>query len=79
MSAFEELSAAEEELRAHDRKLAKYFVAGAGFLVLGGLHMVAKNVPAAAEWLARATVSAAQSEDPLVALGGGRKDLDRHR
>ena len=29
------------ELGAHDRKLPKYFLAGAGFLELGGLHMVA--------------------------------------
>jgi hypothetical protein len=42
------------ELAAHDRKLPKYFLAGAGFLVLGGVHMVAKNLPWAAEWLARA-------------------------
>src|SRR5438045_8822287 len=42
------------EIGAHDRKLAKYFVAGGGFLVLGALHMVAKNLPPAAEWLARA-------------------------
>jgi hypothetical protein len=43
---------ADEELAAHDRKLAKYFLAGAGFLVLGGMHMVAKNLPWTAEWLA---------------------------
>ena len=43
----------DDELRAHDRKLAKYFVAGGFFLVLGSLHMVVKNVPAIAEALAR--------------------------
>jgi len=43
----------EEELAAHDRKTAKYFVAGAGFLVLGSLHMVVKNLPWTAEYLAR--------------------------
>ena len=35
----------EEELGAHDRKAAKYFVAGGFFLVLGSLHMVLKNLP----------------------------------
>ena len=43
----------EAELGAHDRKLAKYFVAGGFFLVLGSLHMVVKNVPWIAESLAR--------------------------
>jgi cbb3-type cytochrome oxidase subunit 1/membrane protein implicated in regulation of membrane protease activity len=43
----------DDELCAHDRKLAKYFVAGGFFLVLGSLHMVVKNVPAIAEALAR--------------------------
>jgi hypothetical protein len=43
----------DEELAAHDRKLAKYFVAGGFFLVLGSLHMVVKNVPWAAVALAR--------------------------
>ena len=43
----------DDELRAHDRKLAKYFVAGGFFLVLGSVHMVVKNVPAIAEALAR--------------------------
>ena len=35
----------EEELGRHDRRLGKYFVAGGGFLVLGGVHMVLKNLP----------------------------------
>jgi hypothetical protein len=43
----------EEELGAHDRKTAKYFVAGGLFLVLGSVHMVVKNLPWAAERLAR--------------------------
>src|SRR5437763_4789573 len=43
----------DDELGAHDRKLAKYFVAGGFFLVLGSVHMVVKNVPWAAEYLAR--------------------------
>jgi hypothetical protein len=43
----------EEELGAHDRKLAKYFVGGAFFLVLGSVHMVVKNLPWTAAYLAR--------------------------
>jgi cbb3-type cytochrome oxidase subunit 1 len=43
----------DEELGAHEAKLAKYFVAGGFFLVLGSVHMVVKNVPAVAEALAR--------------------------
>jgi len=43
----------EDELGAHDRKTAKYFVAGGFFLVLGSLHMVVKNLPWVAEYLAR--------------------------
>ncbi|HEX6703016.1 MAG TPA: hypothetical protein VF101_19990, partial [Gaiellaceae bacterium] len=43
----------DDELAAHDRKLAKYFVAGGAFLVLGSVHMVVKNLPWAAEYLAR--------------------------
>src|SRR5436190_7652840 len=43
----------DEELGAHDRKLAKYFVGGGAFLVLGSIHMVVKNLPWIAEPLAR--------------------------
>jgi hypothetical protein len=43
----------EEELGGADMKLGKYFVAGGVFLVIGGVHMAAKNVPWATEWLAR--------------------------
>jgi hypothetical protein len=43
----------DEELGAHEPKLAKYFVAGGFFLVLGSVHMVVKNVPPVAEALAR--------------------------
>jgi len=43
----------EDELEAHDRKTAKYFVAGGFFLVLGSMHMVVKNLPWVAEYLAR--------------------------
>jgi hypothetical protein len=43
----------DEELYAHDRKTAKYFVAGGLFLVLGSIHMAVKNLPWLAEYLAR--------------------------
>ena len=43
----------EEQLGSRDGTLTKYFVAGGVFLVLGSLHMVVKNVPWIAEWLAR--------------------------
>jgi hypothetical protein len=43
----------DEELGAHDRKTAKYFVEGGFFLVLGALHMVVKNLPWSEEYLAR--------------------------
>jgi len=43
----------EDELGAHDRKTAKYFVAGGFFLVLGSLHMVLKSLPWTADYLAR--------------------------
>src|SRR6059036_1768054 len=43
----------DDELYAHDRKTAKYFVAGGFFLVLGSLHTVVKNLPWLAEYLAR--------------------------
>src|SRR4051812_50212677 len=41
------------EIGSHDRKLAKYFVAGGAFLVLGSLHMVVKNPPPVAQGPAR--------------------------
>jgi hypothetical protein len=43
----------DEELHAHDRKVAKYFLTAAFFLVLGGLHNAVKNLPWASEYLAR--------------------------
>jgi hypothetical protein len=43
----------DEELGAHDPKTAKYFVAGGFFLVLGSVHMVVKNLPWVADYLAR--------------------------
>jgi hypothetical protein len=65
----------QEELGADDAKLPKYFLAGAGFLVLGGLHMVAKNLPWAADWLARAGYAGHLVRDlsntHLMIVGGG--------
>jgi hypothetical protein len=43
----------DEELHAHDRKTAKYFVAGGLFLVLGSIHMALKNLPWLSEYFAR--------------------------
>jgi cytochrome c oxidase cbb3-type subunit 1 len=64
-----------EELGRHDEKLAKYFVAGGAFLVLGSLHMVAKNLPWAAEWLAGAGYAGHLVRDlsntHLMIVGGG--------
>jgi hypothetical protein len=64
-----------EQLEAHDRKLAKYFLAGGGFLLLGSLHMVAKNLPWAAEWLASAGYAGHLVRDlsntHVMIVGGG--------
>jgi hypothetical protein len=43
----------DDELKAHDSRLPKYFLAGSAFLLLGGVHMILKNLPWTAEWLAR--------------------------
>jgi hypothetical protein len=65
----------ENELGAHDPKVAKYFLAGGGFLVLGSLQMVAKNLPWAAEWLARAGYAGHLVRDlsntHVMIVGGG--------
>ncbi|MEA2361018.1 MAG: hypothetical protein QOD71_163 [Thermoleophilaceae bacterium] len=65
----------ELELAAHDAKLPKYFLAGAGFLVLGGFHMVVKNLPWVADWLARAGYAGHLVRDlsntHLMIVGGG--------
>src|SRR5207237_1380754 len=65
----------EAELGRHDSRLAKYFVAGGGFLVLGSLHMVVKNLPWAAEWLARAGYAGHLVRDlsntHVMIVGGG--------
>jgi cytochrome c oxidase cbb3-type subunit 1 len=65
----------EEELGRHDRRLGKYFVAGGGFLVLGGVHMVLKNLPWTAEWLAGAGYAGHLVRDlsntHVMIVGGG--------
>jgi hypothetical protein len=65
----------EEELGAGDQRLAKYFVASAGFLVIGGLHMAAKNLPWVADWLARGGYAGHLVRDlsntHLMIVGGG--------
>ena len=64
-----------EELTAQDAKLAKYFVAGGAFLVLGSLHMVVKNLPGIAEWEARAGYAGHLVRDlsntHVMIVGGG--------
>jgi cbb3-type cytochrome oxidase subunit 1 len=44
----------DDELNAHDSRLPKYFLTGGAFLLLGGVHMILKNLPWSADWLARA-------------------------
>ena len=65
----------DEELSAHDGKLAKYFVAGAVFLALGSLHMAVKNLPGIAEWEARAGYAGHLVRDlsntHVMIVGGG--------
>jgi cytochrome c oxidase cbb3-type subunit 1 len=65
----------DEELGTHDGKLAKYFLAGGLFLVLGSLHMLAKNLPWTAEWLARAGYAGHLVRDlsntHVMIVGGG--------
>ncbi|MEA2312912.1 MAG: hypothetical protein QOE28_2880 [Solirubrobacteraceae bacterium] len=66
---------APEDLHAHDSRLAKYFTAGAAFLVLGSLHMVVKNLPWSAEWAARAGYAGHLVRDlsntHVMIVGGG--------
>jgi hypothetical protein len=65
----------DAELFAHDTRLGKYFVAGGGFLVLGGVHMALKNLPWTAEWLARAGYAGHLVRDlsntHVMIVGGG--------
>ncbi|MDX6505053.1 MAG: hypothetical protein QOE29_2178 [Gaiellaceae bacterium] len=66
---------APEDLTAHDRKLVKYFVAGGCFLVLGSVHMVVKNIPWVASWLARGGYAGHLVRDlsntHMMIVGGG--------
>src|SRR3954471_22977250 len=63
------------ELREHDAKLPKYFLAAGFFLVLGSVHMVIKNVPGIASWLARAGYAGHLVRDlsntHVMIVGGG--------
>src|SRR3954464_8917336 len=65
----------DEELGRHDARLAKYFVAGGGFLVLGAVHMTLKNLPWSAEWLARSGYAGHLVQDlsntHVMIVGGG--------
>jgi hypothetical protein len=65
----------DDELKAHDRHLPKYFLAAGAFLLLGGLHMVVKNLPWTAEWLARAGYAGHLVRDlsntHVMIVGGG--------
>src|SRR6184192_2702521 len=65
----------DDELGAHDRKTAKYFVAGGFFLVLGSVHMVVKNLPWIEEYLARTGYAGHLvrdlSDTHVMIVGGG--------
>jgi hypothetical protein len=65
----------EEEVTCHDARLPKYFLAGGAFLLLGGVHMVVKNLPWTAEWLARAGYAGHLVRDlsntHVMIVGGG--------
>jgi hypothetical protein len=65
----------DDELKAHDSKLPKYFLAGGAFLLLGGVHMVLKNLPWTADWLARAGYAGHLVRDlsntHVMIVGGG--------
>jgi hypothetical protein len=65
----------EEELGRRDGTVTKYFVAGGAFLVLGSLHMVLKNLPWTAEWLAGGGYAGHLVRDlsntHLMIVGGG--------
>ncbi|MDP9303040.1 MAG: cbb3-type cytochrome c oxidase subunit I, partial [Actinomycetota bacterium] len=66
---------ADDELKAHDGKLPKYFLAGGAFLLLGAVHMVLKNLPWTADWLARAGYAGHLVRDlsntHVMIVGGG--------
>jgi hypothetical protein len=64
-----------KELHAHDRKVAKYFVAAGVFLVLGSVHLLLKNLPWIEEYLARTGYAGHLVRDlsntHLMIVGGG--------
>ena len=64
-----------QELSTHDRKVAKYFLAGGLFLVLGSVHMLLKNLPWIEEYLARTGYAGHLVRDlsntHLMIVGGG--------
>ena len=66
---------ADDALKAHDGKLPKYFLAGGAFLLLGGVHMILKNLPWTADWLARAGYAGHLVRDlsntHVMIVGGG--------
>ena len=67
---------ADEELAAHDRKLAKYFLAGGAFLAARlRCTWSLKNLPWTAEWLARAGYAGHLVRDlsntHVMIVGGG--------
>src|SRR5437899_3465090 len=65
----------DDELARHDARLAKYFVAGGGFLVLGAVQMTVKNLPWVADWLARSGYAGHLVRDlsntHVMIVGGG--------
>jgi hypothetical protein len=65
----------DDELKAHDSRLPKYFLAGGAFLLLGGVHMILKNLPWTADWLARAGYAGHLVRDlsntHVMIVGGG--------
>src|SRR2546430_8347550 len=65
----------DDELTAHDSRLPKYFLAGGAFLLLGGVHMILKNLPWTAEWLAGAGYAGHLVRDlsntHVMIVGGG--------
>ncbi len=65
----------EAEIASHDRRLAKYFTTGAICLVLGALHMVAKNLPGVDRWLFTGGYGGHMARDlantHILIVGGG--------
>jgi uncharacterized membrane protein YidH (DUF202 family) len=65
----------DPEICAHDRRLAKYFTTGAICLVLGGLHMVVKNLPGVDRWLFTGAYGGHMARDlantHILIVGGG--------